>query len=87
MRTLLIHAGCGHACLQCGTVVVQYVHGHAETYAVLFILILFHLATNVMAVRVISMRSFNRQRASIAWQEYRASLEGNLAAPSRNHPF
>ena len=66
---------------------VQYVHGHAETYAVLFILIFFHLATNVMAVRVISMRSFNRQRASIAWQEYRASLGGKLAAPSRKHPL
>ena len=73
--------------MQCGTVVVQYVHGHAETYAVLLILIFFHLATNVMAVRVISMRSFNRQRASIAWQEYRASLEGELAALCRNPPF
>ncbi|RPD52416.1 DUF647-domain-containing protein [Lentinus tigrinus ALCF2SS1-7] len=60
----------------CGTVVVQYVHGHAETYAVLFTLIFFHLATNVMAVRVISMRSFNRQRASIAWKAYSASLDG-----------
>ena len=66
---------------------MQYVHGHAETYAVLFILIFFHLATNVMAVRVISMRSFNRQRASIAWQDYRASLEGRLAALCRNYSF
>ncbi len=65
--------------LQCGTVVVQYVHGPQETYAVLFTLIFFHLATNFMAVRVISMCSFNRQRASIAWQAYRSSFDGELA--------
>ncbi|KAI0765221.1 vitamin B6 photo-protection and homoeostasis-domain-containing protein [Fomes fomentarius] len=59
----------------CGTVVVQYVHGPRETWAVLFVLVFCHLATNVMAVRVISMRSFNRQRASIAWEVYRRSFD------------
>ncbi|KAI0707573.1 DUF647-domain-containing protein [Cerioporus squamosus] len=67
----------------CGTVVVQYVHGPQETYAVLFTLIFFHLATNVMAVRVISMRSFNRQRASIAWQAYRSSFDVHGIAISK----
>ena len=73
---------------QCGTVVVQYVHGPQETWAVLFILIALHLAANVMAVRVISMRSFNRQRASIAWEVYRSSFDGQsvYCYMSHTHP-
>ncbi|KAI0747140.1 vitamin B6 photo-protection and homoeostasis-domain-containing protein, partial [Daedaleopsis nitida] len=59
----------------CGSVIVHYVNGPRETYAVLLALIVCHLATNTMAVRVISMRSFNRQRASIAWEAYRASFD------------
>ncbi|KAI0711519.1 vitamin B6 photo-protection and homoeostasis-domain-containing protein [Earliella scabrosa] len=67
----------------CGTVVVQYVHGPQETWAVLFVLIALHLAANVMAVRVISMRSFNRQRASIAWEVYRSSFDVHGTATSQ----
>ncbi|PIL22760.1 hypothetical protein GSI_15454 [Ganoderma sinense ZZ0214-1] len=59
----------------CGSVVVHYVHSAQATYAVLFGLIFFHLAFNAMAVRVISMRYFNRQRASIAWRQYRSTLD------------
>ncbi|TBU51334.1 vitamin B6 photo-protection and homoeostasis-domain-containing protein [Dichomitus squalens] len=59
----------------CGSVVVHYVHSAQATYAVLFALVFFHLAFNYMAVRVISMRYFNRQRASIAWQKYRSSFD------------
>ncbi|RDX46145.1 DUF647-domain-containing protein [Lentinus brumalis] len=72
----------------CGTVVVQYVHGPQETYAVLFTLIFFHLATNFKAVRVIYMRSFNRQRASIAWQAYRSSFDmhGNAVSQAKILP-
>ncbi len=55
---------------------MHYVHSARATYAVLFGLIFFHLAFNAMAVRVISMRYFNRQRASIAWRRYRSTLDG-----------
>ena len=51
-------------------------HSAQATYVVLFGLIFFHLAANVMAVRVISLHVFNRQRASIAWEAYRAALNG-----------
>ena len=61
---------------------VHYVHSAQATYAVLFALIFFHLAFNVMAVRVISMRYFNRQRASIAWDAYRAAFDGVLTSLS-----
>ncbi|KAI0674629.1 vitamin B6 photo-protection and homoeostasis-domain-containing protein [Trametes maxima] len=60
----------------CGSVVLHYVHDARTTYAVLFSLIFCHLAANFVAVRVIAMRAFNRQRASIAWVEFRASYDG-----------
>ncbi|KAI0646625.1 vitamin B6 photo-protection and homoeostasis-domain-containing protein [Trametes meyenii] len=63
----------------CGSVVLHYVHDARTTYVVLFGLIFCHLAANFVAVRVIAMRAFNKQRASIAWAEFRASYddEGN----------
>ncbi|KAH9849042.1 DUF647-domain-containing protein [Lenzites betulinus] len=63
----------------CGTVVLNYVHSARATYVVLFSLIFCHLAANVAAVRVIAMRTFNRQRASIAWLHFRSCFdeEGN----------
>ncbi|KAI0824886.1 DUF647-domain-containing protein [Trametes gibbosa] len=60
----------------CGTVVLNYVHSARATYVVLFSLIFFHLAANVAAVRVIAMRTFNRQRASIAWSAFRSCYDG-----------
>ncbi len=61
---------------QCGSVVLKYVHTARATYIVLFGLIFCHLAANFIAVRVIAMRAFNRQRASIAWCEFRQSFDG-----------
>ncbi|KAI0336627.1 DUF647-domain-containing protein [Cubamyces sp. BRFM 1775] len=69
----------------CGSVVLHYVHSARTTYLVLFGLIFCHLAANVIAVRVIAMRTFNRQRASIAWNSFRASFDedGNGTGKSR----
>ena len=61
---------------------VHYVHSARATYAVLFALIVAHLAANVMAVRVIAMHTLNRQRASIAWDAYRAAFDGVLTSLS-----
>ena len=55
---------------------MHYVHSARATYTVLFMLIAGHLAANLMAVRVVAMHTFNRQRASIAWEAYRRSLDG-----------
>ncbi|KAI0634737.1 DUF647-domain-containing protein [Trametes polyzona] len=61
----------------CGSVVLHYVHSARMTYVVLFALILGHLAANVAAVRAIALRVFNRQRASIAWSDFRQAFRDN----------
>ncbi|KAH9887289.1 DUF647-domain-containing protein [Cubamyces lactineus] len=68
----------------CGSIILHYVHSARTTYLVLFGLIFCHLAANVIAVRVIAMRAFNRQRASIAWNAFRASFDedGNATEKS-----
>ncbi|KAI0777349.1 vitamin B6 photo-protection and homoeostasis-domain-containing protein [Trametes elegans] len=67
----------------CGSVVLHYVHSARTTYMVLFSLIFCHLAANVVAVRLIAMRVFNRQRASIAWSAYRTSFEAEGGMKSK----
>ncbi|KAI0371375.1 DUF647-domain-containing protein [Pilatotrama ljubarskyi] len=59
----------------CGSVVLHYVHNAQATYVALFSLVFCHLAANVAAVKVIAMRTFNRQRASIAWSAFRSSFD------------
>ncbi|KAI9061637.1 DUF647-domain-containing protein, partial [Trametes sanguinea] len=67
----------------CGSVVLHYVHSARMTYVVLFGLLFCHLAANVMAVRVVALRAFNRQRASIAWTAFRSAFDGvAVAKPS-----
>ncbi|KAI0360359.1 DUF647-domain-containing protein [Trametes cingulata] len=69
----------------CGSVVLNYVHSAQATYMALFSLVFCHLAANVAAVKVIAMRTFNRQRASIAWLTFRLAFdeEGErIAKPS-----
>ena len=51
--------------MQTGSVVVAYVSSSMATWACLVLLISVHLATNHAAVRSVSMRSMNRQRANI----------------------
>ena len=51
--------------VQTGSVVVAYVSSSMATWTCLVLLISVHLATNHAAVRSVSMRSLNRQRANI----------------------
>ncbi|KAI8968807.1 vitamin B6 photo-protection and homoeostasis-domain-containing protein, partial [Trametes punicea] len=59
----------------CGSIVLHYVHSARATYLVLLSLIVCHLSANIVAVRVIAMRVFNRQRASLAWTAFRATFD------------
>ncbi|EIW51641.1 DUF647-domain-containing protein [Trametes versicolor FP-101664 SS1] len=68
-----------------GSVVLRYVHTAQATYVVLFGLIFCHLAANFIAVRVIAMRAFNRQRAGIAWCEFRRSFDVVTVVPDYLH--
>ncbi|CDO71162.1 hypothetical protein BN946_scf184845.g32 [Trametes cinnabarina] len=60
----------------CGSVVLHYVHSARMTYIVLFGLLFCHLTANVVAVRVVALRIFNRQRASLAWTSFRDAFDG-----------
>ncbi|KAH9947073.1 vitamin B6 photo-protection and homoeostasis-domain-containing protein, partial [Amylocystis lapponica] len=56
-----------------GTVVMHYVDSARTTYTVLVILTFCHLSANYLAVRVVTMRSLNRQRANVVWMAFRSS--------------
>ncbi|CCM05086.1 uncharacterized protein FIBRA_07293 [Fibroporia radiculosa] len=61
-----------------GTAVMHYVHSARATYLVLFVLTFLHLFGNYLAVRVVVLRSLNRQRANIVWMAYRAHIKGPM---------
>ncbi|KAI8986615.1 DUF647-domain-containing protein [Trametes punicea] len=69
----------------CGSIVLHYVHSAQATYLVLLSLVSCHLTANFVAVRVIAMPIFNRQRASLAWTAFRAAFddEGNPVTKPR----
>lgn len=52
---------------QAGSVVVSWVASPIATWTTLLLLLSVHLATNYAAVRAVSMRSLNRQRANIVF--------------------
>lgn len=55
---------------------VHYVHDTTSTYIVLFTLLFLHIWANVKAVRVVVLRTLNRQRANIVWTAYRPKTSG-----------
>ncbi|KAH9932265.1 vitamin B6 photo-protection and homoeostasis-domain-containing protein [Fomitopsis serialis] len=65
-----------------GTLVMHYVHDTASTYIVLFTLLFLHIWANYRAVRVVTLRTLNRQRANIMWTAYRPKTSGNIADQS-----
>ncbi|PCH44701.1 hypothetical protein WOLCODRAFT_154740 [Wolfiporia cocos MD-104 SS10] len=70
----------------CGTGVMHYVHSTHATYIVLFTLLFFHLLWNYLAVRVVVLRSLNRQRASIVWSAYSARRNKAFGTPGSSVP-
>ncbi|KAH9835436.1 DUF647-domain-containing protein [Rhodofomes roseus] len=65
-----------------GSLVMHYVHDTTLTLIVLFTLLFLHLWANYRAVRVVTLRTLNRQRANIVWTAYRPKMSGNLADQS-----
>ncbi|KIJ29996.1 hypothetical protein M422DRAFT_116623, partial [Sphaerobolus stellatus SS14] len=54
-----------------GSFVVSHVTSRGATWIFLILLIAIHLATNYLAVRAVTMNSFNRQRLSLVYSSYR----------------
>lgn len=57
-----------------GSIVVSHVTSRLATWATLLFLLSIHLWTNYRAVRAVSMRTLNRQRANIVFSSYLQSL-------------
>ena len=53
-----------------GSLVVSHISSPLATWSSLIILLLIHLATNHAAVRAVSMRTLNRQRANIVFSNF-----------------
>lgn len=61
-----------------GTLVVSWVTSPMATWSTLILLLAVHLETNRRAVRAVSMRSFNRQRATLVYHQLR---QGRIPSP------
>jgi hypothetical protein len=61
-----------------GSVVVQWIVSPFATWTTLILLLSIHLETNRRAVRAVSMRTFNRQRANLVYQHLR---QGHAPSP------
>jgi hypothetical protein len=55
---------------------LPYVNTTWTTYALLGFLLVGHLGANLTAVRGLTMKTLNRQRACIAWSNFRALERG-----------
>lgn len=51
---------------------MSYLHTPTRTYTVVAILLILHVWINYVAVRVVVMKSLNRQRTTILWAAYSA---------------
>lgn len=61
-----------------GSVVVQWVSSPLATWTTLILLLSIHLETNRRAVRAVSMRTLNRQRANLVYHHLR---QGHVPSP------
>lgn len=67
--------------------ILPYVNTPQATHILLAFLLAAHLGANFAAVRGLSMRTLNRQRACIAWSNFRALERGSsdLSIRSQRH--
>ena len=70
---------------QLGFVILPYVNTTRATHTLLAFLLVAHLGANFAAVRGLSMRTLNRQRACIAWSNFRALERGSSDLPILSH--
>ncbi|KAH9477375.1 RUS family member 1 [Psilocybe cubensis] len=70
-----------------GTLIVPYVSSPLSTHILLFILVCLHLGINYIGVRLLILRSLNRQRLAIAWQMFDDSVKGHAPEPSEVAPL
>lgn len=55
---------------QCGSMLMPYLHTSERTHTVVAVLLVLHVWINYVAVRVVVMKTLNRQRATILWAAY-----------------
>jgi len=70
-ETVLALAG-----MLCGSMLMPYLSTSNRTYAVVAVLLVLHIWINYVAVRVVVMKTLNRQRATILWAAYSETLAG-----------
>lgn len=85
VRTWVVFRGrSGITDFQFGFMILPYVNSTRETHTLLAFLLAAHLGANFTAVRGLSMRTLNRQRACIAWSNFRALERGSSDLPIRS---
>lgn len=56
--------------LLCGSLIVSHISSQWATWTAMITLLAMHLGTNYLAVRAVSMRTLNRQRANLVFSAY-----------------
>lgn len=69
-----------------GALLVSHITTPFATWASLLLLLAIHISMNYLAVRAVSMRTLNRQRANIVFTNYYAMLNSKNAG-FKVHPF
>jgi hypothetical protein len=64
-----------------GSIVVSWVHSPMATWATLIALLSIHLGTNYAAVKAVSMRCLNRQRANIVFSHILSNQNAEILSP------
>ncbi|KAI9643382.1 hypothetical protein NHQ30_008001 [Ciborinia camelliae] len=69
-----------------GTFVVSKISSQIATWIALITLLSIHLGTNYLAVRSVTMRTLNRQRANLVISPFLSSLTSNKEGSTSHHP-
>jgi hypothetical protein len=64
-----------------GSLVVSYISSVWATWVAMMVLLAAHLGTNYLAVRAVSMRTLNRQRANLAFSAYLSNEKKGFPTP------
>ena len=70
-----------------GSLIVSRISSQPATWVAMIILLSIHLGTNYLAVRAVSMRTLNRQRANIVLSNYLAEHEHDKAGQPDSEKF
>ncbi|KXN84469.1 UPF0420 protein [Leucoagaricus sp. SymC.cos] len=70
-----------------GSLIVPFISSLWATYLLLLTLVLFHLGINYIAVRGLSLRQLNQQRAAIAWICYRNNKKAPTPRQVSEHEY